>query len=666
MKIALAGNPNCGKTTLFNALTKTNQKVGNWPGVTTERKEGQYFDDKNLQIIDLPGVYSLNPVSADEKITCDYLLSGRPDAVINVADATNLERNLHLTLQILETGIPAVIALNMGDELKLHGLTINCENIEKELHCPAVIISARKRTGIADLIAKVRLLNAERNGKAVKYFGRNEKYEYTEEERANCRQNFIKERINLFCARTTDKTKKITAAIDKIVLNKWLAFPIFAALIWLMYFFAIQIVGVYGTAFCEWLFYDIIGDGLRIWLDSINSPNWISALLTGGIIAAVGAVLSFIPQIIVLFVFISFLDDCGYMSRIAIIMDRLFNWLGLSGKAFIPMIIGTGCSVPAIMSAKILDNEKERINTIILTPFVPCSAKWPVFALFAGAIFPNNYFAAPSLYFFGIFMVIAGAMFLKLFNKDSGGKDIFIMELPNYRLPQWRNTVLDIWNKVKNFVVRAGVIIVPLSMELWFLQNFNIALQMVNVENSILATFGSLIAWIFVPLGFGNWQSAIAVITGVLAKETVVASFGVVLGGEENLYTALAALFTPWGGYAFMAFILLSTPCMAAIAAMRKELNNNKVFWSAILFQCAAGYAVALAINQFGNLYNFSPAVFISAVAIVCFIIIFILCILRAVRHKGACSGDCAKCGCNCGRENKGQKLCLQKNEIKT
>ncbi|MCL1901445.1 MAG: ferrous iron transporter B, partial [Firmicutes bacterium] len=432
MKIALTGNPNTGKTTLFNVLTKSNQKIGNWPGVTIEKKEGVYFRDKSIEIIDLPGIYSLQPISDDEKAACKYLETSRPDAVINVIDSINLERGLFLALQLLETDIPVVLALNMEDELKLNGLTLDIAAIEKELQVSAVLISAKNNKNISKLMDGA-IAACKQKRRLSPFFNEGKE----DDEKAQFRHIYISGKINSFRVKTASKAKKITERIDKIVLNKYLAFPIFFAVIFLMYFVSVQTIGKQSVDFTNFLFRELLGESLRAWLAGINSKAFFTSLIVDGILGGVSAVFAFIPQILILFLFITFLETSGYMARVAVIMDRLFKGFGLSGKSFIPMIIGCGCSVPAIMSSNAVDGDAEKKATIMLTPFIPCSAKLPLFALLAGALFPSNPFIAPSMYFLGIFMVIMGALILKSFRKKPAA-DMFLIELPHYRLPKFK------------------------------------------------------------------------------------------------------------------------------------------------------------------------------------------------------------------------------------
>lgn len=711
MRIALAGNPNSGKTTLFNELTKINQKVGNWPGVTVEKKVGKYHLDKSIEIVDLPGVYSLNPISDDEKVTLNFLQNEKPDTIINVIDSSNLERALLLTLQLLETDIHVVIALNMEDELKSHGLSLNIEAIKTELKCPVIQISARKNKNLEDLIKlacsinqsnsefdtidanQTNLIseNIDANQAASKFEIKdqtdNQKSEYlqqntntinsnqrfeiknsnqrfeslgdTSEQKSEYRQQYVSQHIDKFRISTQSKIARRSSVIDSIVMNRWLAFPIFAGVIFIMFFVSIQTVGQYSIDFMEWLFFDTIGAGVQNGLQNIGSPEWVTSLSVDGIINGVGTVFSFVPQIIIVFLFITFLEGCGYMSRVAIIMDGFFRKLGLSGKSFIPMIIGCGCSVPAIMSAKTIEGDIERKTTIMLTPFVPCSAKLPVFALMAGAIFPGNPFVAPSMYFLGIAMVIVGGLLIKAVTHTKAKSDVFVMELPHYRLPKLKNVSLELLEKVKGFLVTACKIIIPFVIILWFLQTFSFSMQVVDVEQSMLADIGRSIAWIFAPLGFGNWQSAVAIITGILAKETVVASLGVIFSRDLN--TELASIFTPQSAYAFMAFILLSAPCVSALAATRREMGSKKWMWLTVGFQCGMGYIVALVINQFGNMVAYHRQALISTIAILVIASIFALWIKGYIKNRKNPSG-CAK-GCSgCSKKN----TCSTQSEVST
>lgn len=639
MKIALVGNPNSGKTTLFNELTKLNQKTGNWGGVTVGLKSGKYFKDKQIEIIDLPGIYSLYPYSEDEAVTSKYLSEGGFDAIINIIDSTNLERNLSLTLQLLERKLPVVLALNMEDELAASGMVINIENIKRELRVDALLISALKGKNIDQLIEKAKQAKVQQE--TFKAFGANE------EEKSTCRHKFIENKINLFRQKKSFRYSTITEKIDKIVTNKWLAYPIFAFVIWLMYFVSVQVVGNLSTDALEWFFNDFLGENIRITMENADVSFWLTGLVVNGIIGGIGAVLSFIPQIVTLFLFITFLEATGYMARVAFIMDKIFKQIGLSGKSFVPMIVGCGCSVPAIACTRTIEGIAERRQTIMLTPFIPCSAKLPVFALIAGALFPNNMFVAPSMYFLGIFMVIlCGYIMNKIRTKKIGSQaDTFIIEMPKYRIPKLKHLLIELWDKAKEFLLRAGTIILVASVVIWVLQSFTFGFAIAKTaEESILASLGKIIAPIFAPLGFGNWQSSVALIAGMFAKETVVSTFGVLFAANgAELSAILANLFTPQGAYAFMAFVLLSAPCVAAIGAIKKEMGSTKWMWAAIGFQTAVAYAVALLINLFGNLWSHNKGLCLTIIINAAILATLYFCLKYILKRKK--QGGCAGCG---------------------
>ncbi|MCL2599006.1 MAG: ferrous iron transport protein B [Firmicutes bacterium] len=732
MKIALLGNPNSGKTTLFNLLTGLKQKVGNWPGVTVEKKQGVYTKDKSVEIVDLPGVYSLNPVSLDEKVTRDFLATESVDCVVNIVDSANLSRSLMLSLQALdEMCVPMVIALNMEDELAAHGLSIEVGEVSKCI-APAVKISAKKKRNIDALMSLVREVasnpprkqivfagesvpgqeqavgttlveivdKGKGNGENLSVLRERTKREASAEdkeqpitlqqrvdadvlgeegvkERASVLpqgeegqvqtktyvyKKFVDEHLDRFVKKGVSKIQRLTDKIDKIVLNKFLAFPIFLGVIVLMYFVSVQVVGGVFSDWLEGVVSGVVSEGVRSGLVDIGSPRWVVSLVVEGVISGVGSVLLFAPQIIVLFAFITFLEGCGYMSRVAIIMDRLFVKLGLSGKSFIPMLLGCGCSVTAILTAKTVEDEWQRKRTIMLVPFVPCSAKLPVFALIAGALYPGNPLVAPSMYFLGIGMAILGGLVLKRFGKQK--EDTFVLELPHYRLPSVRSMLLDSFQKAKGFVVKAAVVILPMTIVLWFLSNFGFDFAMVSIEDSMLASIGRVVSVLFVPLGFGTWQSAVALMTGFLAKETVVATFGV-LYGEVGLSATLATAFTPWGGYAFMAFVLLSAPCVSAIVATKKEMGGVKWMLLAMGFQTLVGYLVALVIFQVGNLWAWHRAVAISILAVGMIVLVFGWTIKRWIGNQKR-GGGCIGCsGCSkasqCDKKWATQKDCEHK-----
>lgn len=665
VKIALAGNPNSGKTSIFNQLTGSLQYVGNWPGVTVEKKDGRLKSDPSVRIIDLPGIYSLSPYSLEEVITRDYLLNEKPDVIIDVVDSTNIERNLYLTTQLLEMGIPVIVALNMADALRNSGRKINSEKLSQELSCPVISTSALKNTGLNELIKKAVELAKQKkiSHKPLKFSKDTEKIlQYIEKnlihpkmgsrwyaiklfEKDNLTSGNIKMSKN-FDIRTALKdyeqklgddsssiianerysliddmidriiTKKpdpfaasFSNKIDLILTNRFLAIPIFLLVMWGMYYLAIQSLGSITIDVTGYFFTDIIGGGLRNLLVFFGAADWLQSLLLDGVISGVGSVLSFVPQLMILFFFISFLEDCGYMSRVAFIMDRLFRKLGLSGKSFIPMVIGTGCSVPGIMASRTIENEKDRRMTIMLTPFIPCGAKLPVFALIVGVFFPENSFIGPSMYILGVIMVIISGLILKRTSLFKGRTAPFVMELPSYRLPRIKGVLTHVWERSKSFMIKAGTVIFLACIVIWFLQHFDWSLNMTDTENSILASIGRAIVPVFKPLGFGNWQSSIALLSGIFAKESIVGTFGVIYGNagsivqsNSSLTQGLLSTFSPVSAYSFMAFTLLAAPCVAAIAATRREMHSWKWTLIAIGYQTGVAYIAAMLIYQIGSL----------------------------------------------------------------
>lgn len=669
IKIALAGNPNCGKTTIFNELTGSSQYVGNWPGVTVEKKEGKLKGHKDVTIVDLPGIYSLSPYTLEEVVTRNFLIEERPDVIINIVDGSNIERNLYLTTQLVELGIPVVIALNMMDVVNKNGDIINTSKLSKSLGCEVLETSALKGKGLKELsdkaveigksTPKVTLLNTfskdteevlsniEKLLKGnsliknprwfyIKLFERDEKVlEYlkldnnTKDKLDNLINNYEEsldddaesiittERYDYIGEITTSCVKKknnsnLTTSdkIDKVVTNRWLALPIFALVILGIYYIAVTTIGTIATDWVnDTLFAELIQGNVSNWLMNMQVADWLHGLIVDGIIGGVGAVLGFVPQIMVLFFLISLLEDCGYMARVAFIMDRIFRRFGLSGKSFIPMLIGSGCSVPAVMASRTIENDRDRKMTIMLTPFIPCSAKLPVFALLAGAFFPSQPWAAPSMYFLGIAMVILSGIILKKTKLFKGDPAPFVMELPQYRIPSLKGLLIHMWDRGKAFIIKAGTIIFVASGLIWFLQSFSWSLQMVDAQDSILASIGNVIAPIFAPLGFGNWQSAVATVTGFLAKENVVATFGVLFGlgaelteSDPNLVSTMGQLFNIVSAYSFMAFTLLAAPCFAAIGAIKREMGSWKWTFIAIGYQTGLAYVVSLIIYQVGRL----------------------------------------------------------------
>lgn len=668
LRIALAGNPNCGKTTLFNALTGSSQYVGNWPGVTVEKKEGKLKGHKDVTVIDLPGIYSLSPYSLEEVVARNFLMHEKPDVIINLVDGTNLERNLYLTTQVLETGIPTIIALNMMDIVEDRKDVLHADELSNRLGCPVCEISALKSTGIDVMIEKalklakdssaykpteiytgllkekieecekllsnkadknssrwyaVKLLEddqesikeiaiLESDKAAVKKAREATEIEYDDDAESivtNARYEYIgKIRDNVL--ERKDHTALTTSdKIDRIVTNRWLALPIFALVMFGVYYIAMSSIGAMGT---DWvndvLFGEIIPNAADSLLTSLNVAPWLYSLIQDGIIAGVGAVLGFVPQIMVLFFLLSILEDCGYMARVAFIMDRIFRKFGLSGKSFIPMLISTGCAVPGIMASRTIEEEKDRKMTIMLTSFIPCSAKLPIFGLFAGALFNDASWVATSMYFIGLASVIVCGIILKKTKYFGGDPAPFVMELPAYHWPSVKGLFIHMWDRAKAFIKKAGTIILLATIVVWVLSSFNWSFEMVDTNESILASIGNLIAPLFAPLGWGDWRAAVAAFTGLIAKENIVGTFGVLYGLEEvaengtEIWTQISQLFTPVSAYSFMVFNLLCAPCFAAIGAIRREMGTAKWTWITIGFQCGFAYIVALLINLIGNM----------------------------------------------------------------
>ena len=752
VKIALAGNPNCGKTTLFNALTGSNQFVGNWPGVTVEKKEGKLKGHKDVIITDLPGIYSLSPYTLEEVVARNYLIHERPDAIINIIDGTNIERNLYLSTQIMELGIPVIMAVNMMDLVEKSGDKIHIDKLKKKLGCEVVEISALKGTGIQKAAEKAVALAEskksvtpvhefqedveaaihaveERLGSsvpesqkrffAIKLLEKDDKIKEqmtnvpdvsreikvledkfdddTESIITNERYVYISSIIGLCC--TKNKTKKLTTSdkIDRIVTNRWLALPIFAVIMWLVYYVSVSTVGGWAT---DWANDGVFGDGWHlfgigtssyedaaadysradqivaavdedgkvtsvdivddedevietvtisdsvvadaekvveagepdpadygVWvpgvpvviesgLDAIGCADWLKGLILDGIVAGVGAVLGFVPQMLVLFIFLAFLEACGYMARVAFIMDRIFRKFGLSGKSFIPMLIGTGCGVPGIMASRTIENDRDRKMTIMTTTFIPCGAKLPIIALIAGALFNGASWVAPSAYFVGIAAIICSGIILKKTKLFAGDPAPFVMELPAYHMPTVSNVLRSMWERAWSFIKKAGTIILLSTIVLWFLMNFGWVdgsfgmLEAEQLNDSILSKIGSIIAPLFIPLGWGDWKMAVAAVTGLIAKENVVGTFGVLFGFAEvaengnEVWGQLAGSMTQIAAYSFLVFNLLCAPCFAAMGAIKREMNNTKWFWTAIGYQCGLAYVVSLCIYQLGNLFT--------------------------------------------------------------
>ncbi len=758
IKIALAGNPNCGKTTLFNALTGSNQFVGNWPGVTVEKKEGKLKKHDDVVIMDLPGIYSLSPYTLEEVVARNYLIEERPDAILNIIDGTNLERNLYLTTQLTELGIPVVIAVNMIDVVRKAGDSINVKELSRELGCPVVEISALKGEGVME--AAEAAIEAAKNGKtipmhtfsgpvehaiahieeavvhempeeqqrwyAIKVFERDdkvlEKLHIADDVKAHVEEDITAAEKELDddaesiitneryiyiaqlikgCYKKKNKGGLSTSdKIDKIVTNRWLGLPIFAVVMFLVYYLAMVTVGASAT---DWANDGLFGDGWHlfgigsaaynevaeewgdaativdgydayveengepadgvftytvedeetlateeetatvadyeealatleelgdepdpadygVWvpgipvligngLEAVGCADWLSGLILDGIVAGVGAVLGFVPQMLVLFLLLAFLEACGYMARIAFVLDRIFRKFGLSGKSFIPMLIGTGCGIPGVMASRTIENERDRRMTIMTTTFIPCGAKVPFIAMIAGAIFNGSAWVATSAYFVGMAAIIISGIMLKKTKMFAGDPAPFVMELPAYHWPTLGNVLRSMWERGWSFIKKAGTIILLSTILVWFTTYFGVvdgAFRMLSddeIDYSILAAVGNAIAWIFAPLGWGNWQAVVASITGLIAKENIVGTMGILYGGAGDVYATLAATFTPITGYSFLVFNLLCAPCFAAIGAIKREMNNAKWTWFAIGYQCGFAYIVALMINQFGGLF---------------------------------------------------------------
>ena len=675
VKIALAGNPNSGKTTLFNALTGSNQFVGNWPGVTVEKKEGKIkgYTSKAEEaiLVDLPGVYSLSPYTLEEVVSRNFLIGEKPDAIINIIDGTNLERNLYLTTQLTELGIPVIVAVNMMDLVRKNGEVLDIEKLGKDIGCKVVEISALRGEGIDQLAQRaVAIARGKKKNQpahrfdgcvehalehieeaiagrvdesmerwyAVKLFERDEKVResldldpalirHIEEDIVSCetemdddaesiitgeRYNYIGNIIEDCYKKRVKKTMSTSDKIDSIVTNRFLALPIFAAVMFLVYYVSVTTV---GTLLTDWtndtLFGAWIIPGAQSVLEAIGCAPWLTGLLVDGIISGVGAVLGFVPQMLVLFLFLAFLEECGYMARIAFIMDRIFRKFGLSGKSFIPMLIGTGCGVPGVMASRTIENDRDRKMTIMTTTFIPCGAKLPIIALIAGALFGGASWVAPSAYFVGIAAIICSGIILKKTKMFAGDPAPFVMELPAYHLPTVGNVLRSTWERGWSFIKKAGTIILLSTIFIWFAQSFGFeggTFKMVeNMENSILAAIGSGIAWIFTPLGWGNWKPAVAAITGLVAKENVVGTFGILYGFGEvaedgaEIWGTLSGAMTQAAAYSFLVFNLLCAPCFAAMGAIKREMNNVKWFWFAIGYQTLLAYTVSLCVYQIGT-----------------------------------------------------------------
>lgn len=712
VKIALAGNPNCGKTTLFNALTGSNQFVGNWPGVTVEKKEGKLKGHKDVTIMDLPGIYSLSPYTLEEVVARNYLINERPDAIINIVDGTNIERNLYLSTQIMELGIPVIMAVNMMDLVEKNGDKIHFDKLSQKLGCEVVEISALKGTGIqkaaekavglaqsrrktepahsfdpkveaviSDAAAKLGSDVAEEQKRffAIKLLEKDDKIQEvmksvpdvsieiktledefdddTESIITNERYTYISNIIGDCVKKNTKRTMTVSDKIDRIVTNRWLALPIFAVVMFIVYYVSITTV---GTAMTDWvndvLFTEIIPPAVQNGLEAIGCAAWLEGLIVDGIVAGVGAVLGFVPQMLVLFIFLAFLEACGYMARVAFIMDRIFRKFGLSGKSFIPMLIGSGCGVPGIMASRTIENDRDRKMTIMTTTFVPCGAKLPIIAMIAGAFFGNSGWVATSAYFVGIAAIICSGIILKKTKLFAGDPAPFVMELPAYHWPTVGNVLRSMWERGWSFIKKAGTIILLSTIVLWFLMSFGWeggSFGMVEELNeSILAKIGTGIAWIFAPLGWTQagegWKMAVAAVTGLIAKENVVATFGMLYGFAEvaedgtEFWGNLAAAMTPVAAYGFLVFNLLCAPCFAAMGAIKREMNNTRWFFIAIGYQCLLAYIVSLCIFQIGTLIT-TGAFGLGTVVAFVLIIGFIYLLFRPYKESASLNADLSK-----------------------
>ena len=689
LRIALAGNPNSGKTTLFNALTGSNQFVGNWPGVTVEKKEGKLKGHDGVIITDLPGIYSLSPYTLEEVVARNYLIGTRPDAILNIIDGTNLERNLYLTTQLTELGIPVVLAVNMMDVVRKNGDRIDAAKLSNHLGVPVIEISALKGDGVME--AAQRAVQMARSGKktipqhrfagsiehalahieevvlhdmpeerqrwfAVKIFERDEriieklnipkdKLAHIENDIKACETEMDDDSQSIItaarytyiasiidgCVKKSNRGMSTSDKIDRVLTNRILGLPIFAAVMTLVYYIAISTV---GGALTDWTNDVFVGEWIvpaaQSFFEGIGCADWLTGLIVDGVISGVGAVLGFVPQMLVLFLLLCILEDCGYMARIAFIMDRVFRRFGLSGKSFIPMLVGTGCGVPGVMASRTIEQERDRRMTIMTTTFIPCGAKMPIVALMAGAIFGGAWWVAPSAYFIGIAAIVISGIILKKTKPFAGEPAPFVMELPAYHLPTVKNVLRGTWERGWSFIKKAGTIILLSTIFVWFTTYFGWVdgqFQMLSedqIDYSILAAIGGAICWIFAPLGWGNWQATVASITGLVAKENIVGTLGILYGaGEGTVWQHIGAAFTPITGYSFLVFNLLCAPCFAAIGAIKREMNNAKWTWFAIGYQCVFAYAVALMINQFGALFTGSVNVIglIFALLVLAFII---------------------------------------------
>ena len=666
--IALLGNPNSGKTSIFNLLTGSNQQVGNWPGVTVEKKSGIYRKDKNVCIQDLPGLYSLSPYSLDEQVARDFLVKTPPDALINIVDSTNLERSLYLTLQLMEFGIPMVLALNMSDLLENQGKKIDLEKLSYSLGIPVITTSAIKNKGL-DEVVKAALrspevqpldydhrlegalseiskvtgftnrfeqikvfegdqllltkLSAEQLDEVEEIVSITEKLMTDDRESiiVNERYDLIGHFVQLSVSQTETGKVNLTDRIDQIITHKWLGLPIFVFIMWLVYFISIQTVGTAATDWLNDVFFgqwlpDLIANGMN----ALAVTPWVQDLVLNGVVAGIGAILGFVPQIFVLFLLLGILEDSGYMARVAFVMDRIFRRFGLSGKSFIPMLIASGCGVPGIMATRTIEQERDRKITIMVTTFMPCSAKLPIIALVSGAFFPHASWVAPSAYFLGMSMIILSGIILKKTRMFSGDTSAFIMELPTNHLPYALTVLKYAFDRAFSFVKRAGTIIFAMNVLIWFTSNYNWTLAHVDASQSILADIGKVVAVIFAPLGFGEWRATVATITGLIAKETIVGTMGVLFAHNSSdshqLWSAVQATYTPLSAYSLLVFNLLCAPCVAAISTIYKEMGDVRWTLRAVGFQTLVAYSMSFIIYQLGSFFSSQKFDVLSLVAL--------------------------------------------------
>ena len=697
IKIALAGNPNTGKTTLFNALTGSNQYVGNWPGVTVEKKEGKLKKYKDVIVTDLPGIYSLSPYTLEEVVARNYLLNEKPDAILNIIDGTNLERNLYLTTQLIELGIPTVVAVNMVDVIARNGEKLNLEALSSYIGCPVVEISALKGIGVdeaANKVVSIAISGSKPNAQhgfdgrvekalgdlseqvlentdselrrwyAIKLFERDQKVlerlnisadtlatveniiaevekdldDDAESIITTDRYNYIATIIDSCYTKRNKQKLSLSDKIDQIVTNRIFALPIFVAIMFLVYYVSISTI---GTGMTDWVNDVAFGEnGIPMYVESaltsLGTADWLSGLIKDGIVAGVGAVLGFLPQLVVLFIFLAFLEGCGYMARIAFILDRIFKKFGLSGKSFIPILIGTGCSVPGIMASRTIENDKDRRMTIMTTSFMPCSAKLPIIALIAGALFNGEWWVAPSAYFVGIVAILFSGIVLKKTFMFAGDTTPFVIELPAYHMPTIGSLARSVWERASSFVKKAGSVILLATVLIWTLSHFGFVdgafsmLEDEQLDQSILALIGHSFAWLFTPLGWGQWRAAVAAVSGLVAKENIVGTFGILYGfadaGEDGaaIWSNLQASFTPAAAYGFLVFNLLCAPCFAAIGAMKREMNSAKWTWFALGYQCIFAYVVALIIYQISSVITGEGLNIIGLIVAVILIIVLL------------------------------------------